>query len=260
MSALAPPLPAPPVGVHPSASVAESASLGAGVAIGPNVVIEAGARVGAHTILHAGVSIGQDSSIGDDGRLWNNVVVREGCHIGDRVVIQPNAVIGADGFGYYHHEGRHRHIPHTGRVIIGDDVEIGACSCVDRSKTGDTVIGSGTKIDNLVQVAHNVVIGENCLLCAQVGVAGSAVLGQYVVLGGHVGIRDNIVLHDGVMVGACSCVPQDVPAGTKVTGIPAVESRQFLREHATMRKLPALISQVRELAERVKSLEAAADD
>ncbi len=260
LATFAAPIPGPPVGVDAAAQVDPTAVLGAGVAIGPNVVIGADARIGDDSVLDAGVYIGPGVAIGGQCRLWPNVVVRERCVLGNRVTIHANSVIGADGFGYYFHEGRHERVPHLGGVVIGDDVEIGACACVDRSKTGNTVIGAGVKIDNLVQVAHNVVIGANSVLCAQVGVAGSAQLGDYVVLGGHVGVRDNIVLHDRVQVAACSCVPQDVEAGSKVAGLPAIEFRQYLRENASMRKLPGLVAQVRELLKRVEELEAAADD
>jgi UDP-3-O-[3-hydroxymyristoyl] glucosamine N-acyltransferase len=254
-----PPLPTPPPGVDPTAKVAPSASLGDGAALGPFVVVEDGAAVGPHTVLHAGVYVGPHARIGRDCRLWNNVVVRERCQLGDRVVIHPNCVIGSDGFGYYMRNGRHNRFPHLGRVVIGNDVEIGACSCVDRSKAGTTVIGAGTKIDNLVQVAHNVEIGENCVLCAQAGIAGSAKLGKWVVLGGQVGIRDNITLHDGVRVAACSCVPQDVSAGVNVAGVPAIEARQFLRVIAATHRSPELLAEMRELTKRIETLEAAAN-
>jgi len=260
LGAFAPPVPGPATGVAPTARVAPSAVLGNGVAVGEHVIVEADARIGDNTVLHAGVFIGPEAAVGCDCRLWNNVVVRERCEIGNRVIIHPNSVIGADGYGYEFYEGRHHRVPHVGRVTIGDDVEIGACSTVDRSKVGSTIIGSGTKIDNLVQVAHNVKVGENCLLCAQVGVAGSTTLGDGVVLGGQAGTRDNIVLHAGVMVAACSCVGQDVPAGIKVMGMPAVDSRRFLRESASMRRLPDLVSQLRDLASRVQELETAAND
>lgn len=255
-----PPVAAPPIGVHPSAVVDESVVLGEGVSVGPLVVLDAGVVVGGGTILHAGVHVGTGSTIGSECRLWDHVVVREACSLGDRVEIHASSVIGSDGFGYYVREGRHCKVPHTGGVVIGDDVEIGACTCVDRSKIGDTVIGAGTKIDNLVQVAHNVEIGANSLLCAQVGIAGSTRLGKYVVLGGQAGVRDNVVIADGVMVAASTSIAHDVPAGVKMAGTPAVESRQFLRESASLRKLPGLYGRIKELAKRVDALEAAADD
>lgn len=259
LAEFAPPIASPPVGVHPSAVVDASAALGEGVAVGPLVVIDAGASIGSGTILHAGVHIGAGCAVGSHCRLWNHVVVREGCRLGDRVEIHPGTVIGADGFGYYFRQGRQCKVPQTGGVVIGDDVEIGACSCIDRSKTGATVIGPGVKIDNLVQVAHNVEVGAHCLLCAQVGIAGSTRLGNYVVLGGQTGVRDNIAIGDGVMVAASSSLAHDVPAGSKIAGTPAVELQQFLRENASQRKLPGLFERLKKLTKRVDALEAAAD-
>jgi UDP-3-O-[3-hydroxymyristoyl] glucosamine N-acyltransferase len=260
LAMFAPPTPQPPPGVDPSARVAPDAELGSDVAVGPFVVVEAGAKIGPRTVLHSGVFVGADVAIGADCILWNNVVVRERCRIGDRTVIHPSTVIGADGFGYYMHEGRHQKVPHIGIVQIGDDVEIGANVCVDRSKVGATIIGHGVKIDNLVQIAHNAEIGAHSVICAQAGIAGSARLGHYVVLGGQVGIRDNIVLNDRVMVAACSCVPQDVPAGAKISGVPAVESRQFLRTNASLHRLPEMVAEFARLLKRVEKLEAATND
>ncbi len=260
LAAFAPELPGPAIGVHATAQVAETAVLGANVAVGENVVIAGDVRIGEGTVLYPGVAIGTGAAVGAGCRLWYNVVVRERCTIGDRVTIHSNTVIGSDGFGFQQRGGRHVRVPHIGAVRIGNDVEIGACCCVDRSKVGETVVGDGTKIDNLVQIAHNVVIGVNCLVCAQAGIAGSTRLGDYVVLGGQVGLRDNIVLQDGVVVAACSSVAHDVPAGTMVAGRPAVEGRRFKRENATVRKLPELVAQLRELIRRVERLETAADD
>ncbi|GMV96406.1 MAG: UDP-3-O-(3-hydroxymyristoyl)glucosamine N-acyltransferase [Phycisphaerae bacterium] len=255
----APPVPRPPVGIHPSAQVADSAQLGRNVAVGPNVVIGDQARIGEGSILHAGVFIGAQTTLGRNCELWPNVVVREGCALGDRVVIHPNSTIGADGFGYQFADGRHRKIPQIGTVRIEDDVEIGANSCIDRAKCGTTVIGRGTKIDNLVQVAHNVRIGPDCMIVAQTGIAGSARLGRLVVLGGQVGIRDHAVLNDGVQVAACSCVSKDVPAGATVIGVPAVEQEEWVRERAKVRRLPRMAEQLADLIKRVEQLEAAAD-
>jgi UDP-3-O-[3-hydroxymyristoyl] glucosamine N-acyltransferase len=179
--------------------------------------------------------------------------------LGDRVIVHPGAVIGADGFGYIYRRGAHHKYPHLGIVIVEDDVEIGACACIDRAKTGVTRVQRGAKIDNLAQVAHNVVIGADSILCAQVGVAGSTRLGRLVVLGGQAGIRDNITLGDNVMVAGCSCVPQDVPSGARIAGVPAVDARQYFRQHASLARLPDLITQMRDLARRIENLEAAAD-
>jgi len=260
LDAFAAPLPSPPVGVDETARIAPSARLGSGVAVGPFVVIADGAEIGDQTILYAGVHVGSHVKVGRHCRIWNHVVIRERCIIGDHVQIHPQTVIGADGFGYIYRDGAHRKMTHLGDVIIGDHVEIGAGCCIDRAKVGSTRIETGSKIDNLVQVAHNVTVGAHSILCAQAGVAGSAKLGNAVVLGGQVGIRDNIVLNDGVMVGACSCVPHDVPAGVRVAGVPALEARQFLRINAAYKRLPELVERVRELSSRIEKLEASADD
>jgi UDP-3-O-[3-hydroxymyristoyl] glucosamine N-acyltransferase len=188
------------------------------------------------------------------------VVLRERCTLGDRVVVHPNTTIGADGFGYQFFDGKHNKIPQIGTVIIEDDVEIGANSTIDRAKFGATRIGRGTKIDNLVQIAHNVQIGPHCVIVAQCGIAGSARLGTGVVLGGQVGVRDHAVLHDGVQSAACACISKDVPAGTTVIGSPALEQEQWIRERGRLRRLARVADQLQGLIERVERLEAAADD
>jgi len=256
----APPVPRPATGVHPTAQVAATVRMGRDVAIGPGVVIGEQTTIGDHTVLHAHVFVGQEVAIGRECELWPGVVVRERCVLGDRVIVHPNTTIGADGFGYEFVDGRHMKIPQTGRVEIEDDVEIGANCAVDRAKFGATRIGRGTKIDNLVQIAHNVQIGAGCLIVAQCGIAGSTRLGQGVVLGGKVGVKDHVVLHDGVQAAACACISKDVPAGTKVFGIPAVEHHQWLRERAKLRRLPVVVEQLEALSKRVEQLEAAADD
>lgn len=255
----APPVPRPATGVHPTAVVADSAALGAQVAIGPYVVIGERAVIDDRTVLHAGVHVGDDCRIGSDCRIWDHVVIRERCEVGNRVILHPHVVIGSDGFGYFFAEGRHNKIPHGGRVVVGDDVEIGSGSTLDRSKVGETVVGAGTKIDNLVQIGHNVRIGAHCILIAHCGIGGSAVLGNGVILGGHVGIRDNIALGDGVTVAACSCVGRDIPSGQAVGGISAYDHQTYKRVLALTPKLPDIVRQVKDLAKRVESLEAATD-
>lgn len=256
----APPVPRPAVGVHPSSYVSPSVTLGREAAIGPYCVISDGARIGDRTVVHAHVFVGQDVTIGSDCELWPGVVIRERCMLGHRVIIHPNTTVGADGFGYQFLEGRHQKIPQIGTVEIEDDVEIGANCAVDRAKFGATRIGRGTKIDNLVQVAHNVQIGPNCIIVAQCGIAGSARLGQGVVLGGQVGVKDHAVLHDGAQAAACAAISKDVPAGSRVIGQPAIPYEQFVRERGSVRRLPQMAEQLQKLLERVERLEATADD
>lgn len=256
----APPIPRPAVGVHPTACVAETAELGRDVAVGPNVVIGENAKVGDGAVLHAGVFIGDETAIGQACELWPGVVVRERCTLGNQVVIHPNTVIGADGFGYQFVDGRHAKIPQIGTVEIGDEVEIGANCCVDRAKFGTTRIGAGTKIDNLVQVAHNVQIGPTCVVVAQSGMGGSARLGRGVVIGGQTAIRDNVALGDGVQVGARSGVSKDISPGARVLGVPAVDIQQCQRERAKIRRLPEMAEQLKDLIKRVDRLETSADD
>ena len=184
---LAPPLEKVALGIHPTAIVSPDA-VAEGAAIGANVFVGAGTLIGAGTQLHPGVYVGSQATIGRDCVLWANVVVRERVTIGDRVIIHPNSTIGADGFGYLQRDGEHRKIPQIGTVIIEDDVEIGANSAVDRARSGVTRVGRGTKIDNLVQIAHNVDIGENCIVTGRCGIAGSSTLGHHVFLGGQASI------------------------------------------------------------------------
>jgi UDP-3-O-[3-hydroxymyristoyl] glucosamine N-acyltransferase len=250
----APPIPRPPVGRHPSAVVAPSASIGAGARIGPHVFVGDDCRIGRNVTLHAGAYIGALVEIGDDCELFPNSVVRERVTIGSRVTINAGSVIGTDGFGYRWDGRRHAKVPQIGTIVIGDDVEIGSCVCIDRAKFAATVIGPGTKIDNLVQVAHNVRTGPHCIIVAQVGIAGSAELGAGVVLGGQVALRDHIKVGDGAMAAATSAIAEDVPAGETVMGTPALPRRQALREQAALRKLPELRVQVQKLAEEVERL------
>jgi len=249
----------PKPGIHPSATVAPDAQLGPDVAIGPGCVIGTKAKLGQGTVLCANVSIGAAAVIGGDCLLAEGVVVQAGCLLGDRVRIGPNSVIGSEGFGYYFADGAHHRIPHIGNVVIEDDVEIGACTCVDRAKFGSTRIGAGTKIDNLVQIAHNVQIGRGCILAGQAGLAGSVRLGNGVVVMGHAGIRDHVTLGDGVQCAAFAAIASDVPAGQVVAGIPAQPAREALRIFQAWNKLPELIKTVRTLETRLKALESAKD-
>jgi len=249
----------PAVGVASTAVVANDAQVPADVRIGPGVVVGPRAKIGQRCVLCANVCLGADVEIGDDTVLCEGVVVRWGCCLGSRVRIGPNTVIGYDGFGYYHADGVHQKVSHIGIVVIEDDVEIGACSCVDRAKFGSTRIAAGTKIDNLVQIAHNVQIGRGALLAAQCGVAGSAKLGQYVVLGGNVGIRDNISIGSGVTCAAYTAVANDVPDGQTLFGIPAIPAREKFRQISLTARLPELFKRIRELEEKLKALESPKD-
>ncbi len=250
-------LPAP--GVDGSACVGENVLLGQGVSIGPHVIIEDNVKIGPETLIAGGCKIGANTEIGASCRLDGNVVVYDGCRLGDRVVVQANTTIGSIGFGYVPIDGVPKLIPHNGGVVIENDVEIGANCCVDRAKFGNTIIGAGTKIDNLVQVAHNVVIGKCCLIAAQVGVAGSCRLGDGVVLAGQVGLADNIEIGSGTMVGAQAGVMSTVEPGQKLAWSPALDVREAARVVAHVLRLPKLAQQVKRLTGRVEQLEATED-
>ena len=250
----------PPVGISPSATISSDATIGENVAIGPGVCVGPHAAIGRASVLCANVSVGAEVVVGDNTVLFEGVVVRRGCRIGRNVRIGPNSVIGFDGFGYYFSDGKHHRVPHIGVVEIEDEVELGACTCVDRAKFGATRIGAGTKIDNLVQIAHNVQVGENCLMASGVGVSGSAKLGAYVVLAGGVGIRDNITLGQGVQCAAMSGVANDIPPGLVVAGVPAAPAREAFRQIQALTKLPELLKRVRELEARLHAIESAKND
>ena len=250
----APPIPRPPAGRAHSAFVAPSASVPADARVGHNVYIGDDVRIGKNSVFHPGVYIGADVTIGDDCEFFPGVVVRERITIGNRVIIHAGAVLGSDGFGYRWDGKQHAKIPHVGVVIVEDDVEIGSCVCIDRAKFSVTKIGRGTKIDNLVQVAHNVTTGPHCVITGQVGLAGSVKLGAGVVLGGQCAVRDHITMGDGSAVAACSGVAEDVDPKTIVSGLPALPHRQTLREQAALRRLPDLVVQVRKLQEELEQL------
>jgi len=250
----------PPAGVHPSAVVAPDAEIAPDAAIGPGVVIGAKTRIGAASVLAANVTVRNGVAIGAEVLVAEGAFIGADTVIGDRVRIGPNAVIGWDGFGYFLAGGVHHRIPHVGNVVLDDDVEIGACCCIDRAKFDSTRIAEGTKIDNLVQIAHNVQIGKGCLLAGQCGIAGSAKLGSYVVLGGNSGIRDNITLGDKVLCSAFAPVAQNVPDGVAMMGLPARPAGEQMRIFHSQAKLPDLLKRVKKLESRIESLERPADD
>jgi UDP-3-O-[3-hydroxymyristoyl] glucosamine N-acyltransferase len=249
----------PPPGVDPQAKVDPEARLGPDVAIGPFSYVGPGAQIGGGSIIHPHVFIGAYVEIGPQSEIFPNVTIRERIKIGARVIIHAGSVLGTDGFGYRWDGTKHAKIPQIGTVIIEDDVEIGSCVCIDRAKFSATRVGRGTKIDNLVQIAHNVSIGPHCILVGQAGLAGSATLGSGVVLGGQAAVRDHVTLGEGAMVAACGAVADNVPPHTVVSGMPALPHRQTLREQAALRRLPDLVVQVRKLQDDMKDCKGPAD-
>jgi len=241
----------PPPGVHPTAVVGPDVELGADVSVGPHVVLGRGARVGARTRLLAGACLGEHARIGADGVLHEHVVIGSRCVLGDRVIVHVGAVIGSDGFGFRQDkQGRHTRIPQKGLVLIGDDVEIGANTTIDRARFTATRIGNGCKLDDLVHIAHNVELGEHCAFAAQVGVAGSTVFGAHVLVGGHSGFANGLLVGARANIGGFTGVTRDVEPGSVMFGFPAAPHRVWARDLLNVRRLG-------ELAARVKALETA---
>ena len=255
-----PPAPRPEPAVHPTAVVASSAVVGPGAWIGAHVVVGERVRIGRDATLHPNVTIYPDAEIGDGFTAHAGVVVRERVRIGDRVVLHAGAVIGSEGFGHLPLPDRIRRIPHVGTVVIEDDVDIGANTTVDRAPLAATVIARGTKIDNLVMVAHGCRIGPECLIAAQVGLAGSTTLGRRVMVGGQVGFAGHLTVGDGAQVAAQSGVAGDVPAGSVYGGYPATDVRVWRRVSGAVARLPALLRRVRRLERQVGGADGADDD
>ncbi len=235
-----------PVGpfVHPSAVIDPSATIGVDVYVGPLVVVGADAVIGARTVLAAGVVIGAGARVGADGLLHPRAYVADRCVLGDRVILGPQAVIGSDGFGWAFLEGALHKIPQVGIVVLGDDVEIGANTCLDRAQTGVTSVGAGTKIDNLCQIGHNCRIGSHTAIAAQVGLAGTTTLGDYVQVGGQAGFGGHLTVGTGAKIGGGAEVWGDVAAGATVSGSPARNHRENVRLQAYIRRLPKLFDRV----------------
>ncbi len=248
----------PPAGIDPRASVSPSARLGSGVAVLALSFIGENASIGERSVIYPGTYIGPRVSIGRDCVIHPNVSVREGVRIGDRVTIHSGTVIGSDGFGYVFEKGVHCKIPQVGGVEIGDDVEIGANVTIDRATLGATVIGAGTKIDNLVQIAHNVRIGEKVIIVAQVGIAGSSSVGDLSMIGGQAAIADHTTLEPGTMLVAQSGVTGHIEKGV-YAGSPAIPHKTWLRAQALFGKLPEMQRRLRELEEKIKQLETGSD-
>jgi len=257
---LAPPPPVPELGVHPTAVVDPTATLGAAVRIGPHVVVQGGAVIGDRTVLMAGTFIGAAACLGPDCFLWPHVTVRDRCTVGARVILHPGVVIGADGFGYQFVRDHHEKIPHIGTVIIGDDCELGANTTVDRGKFSATTIGAGTKLDNLVQIGHNVRLGKHCVLVSHTAIGGSSRTGDYLVMGGASVISDHVVLGHRVQIAGMAAVVSNFPDGSGLVGQPARPGREFFSEMRAAHQVPRLIQSVRELEERISQIERATKD
>jgi len=244
-------------GVHPTAvigrevEIADDASVGALCFLGDRV------RIGKAAVIYPMVYLGDDVTVAAETTIYPNVTVARNVEIGARTIIHSGAVIGADGFGFTRVDGRHHKIPQIGRVLIGDDVEIGAGVCIDRATTGTTIVGSGTKIDNLVQIAHNCKIGRDCIIVAQAGLAGSATLGDRVILAARAAVSDHVTVgEDSVIMGYGAAI-SDVPPGSQVSGFPARPHHEVMRAQAAAARLPEIIASVRSLQRRVEALEAA---
>ncbi|CDE85576.1 uDP-3-O-acylglucosamine N-acyltransferase [Coraliomargarita sp. CAG:312] len=240
--------PAPKPSVHPTASVDESAKIGKGVFIGANVIVCEGAEIGDGVVLQGNNYVGRFAKIGENSFIMPNAVIMDYCELGKRVKLQPGCVIGSDGYGYVPVNGQHVKVPQVGKVVLEDDVEVGANTTIDRARFDKTLVGAGTKIDNLVQVAHNVEIGKCALLVSQVGISGSTHIGNYVVLGGQTGVAGHLKIGDGAMIGGQSGVNGDIPPKSYMRGTPP---RPYMRAH----KIEIFIGHLPELYDRVKDIE-----
>ncbi len=249
----------PEPGVAAGARLHETAVIGKKVSIGVGAVIEEDAQIGDRAVIYPGVYIGRNVEIGEESVIYPNVTVMERCTLGARVIIHSGTVIGSDGFGYAKEAEQYYKIPQTGTVRIADDVEIGACVTVDRAMLGETVIGRGTKIDNLVQVAHNVVVGEDTVIVAQVGIAGSSAVGSRVQLGGQVGIVGHVRVGDDILIGARGVVTNNLTRPGAYSGFPAINHGDWLRAQTISQKLPELRKKVRELERKIIELEKSLD-
>ncbi len=244
-----------PQGIHPTAVIATGAKLAPGVAIGAYTIIEDGAVIGRGSVIFAHCYVGHNSQLGEDCLIYPQVVLREKISLGNRVIIHCGTVIGSDGFGYVPIDGKHMKIPQTGTVVIEDDVEIGANVTIDRARFDKTVIGEGTKIDNLVQIAHNVTIGKHCLIVSQSGVAGSTKLGNYVILAAQSGLVGHIEIGDGAIVGAQTGVSHSIKAGEQVFGSPAQPIKKAFRNNAHIQRLDKYVETIKDLKKRIEELE-----
>ncbi|MBC8412654.1 MAG: UDP-3-O-(3-hydroxymyristoyl)glucosamine N-acyltransferase [Nitrospira sp.] len=248
-----------PSGISNAATLGNNTKFGSDVTIMPNVWIGDGVIIGRRTVLYPGTYIGRGTIIGEDSVIHPNVTIRNGVIIGNRVSIHPGSVIGSDGFGYVYENNAHYKIPQVGGVIIEDDVEIGANVTIDRATLGNTVIGSGSKIDNLTQIAHNVNIGKNCIIVSQVGISGSVDIGDGAVLAGQVGVRDHVKIGPGSMIAAQSGVGGNVPGGQIYSGSPAIPHKQWLKSQGIFTRLPDYIKRLIDTEKKLNRKENAND-
>lgn len=242
------------VGVSPRSTISDSAKIGADCHIHDFVTVADGAKVGDGCIIYPGVHVGKDVQVGNDCIIYPNVVIYNNCRIGNRVIINANSTIGEDGFGYASHKGVHHKIPQIGNVIIEDDVEIGACCGVERGTLGDTVIGQGSKLGDLVAIGHGAKVGAHCLLVAQVGIAGSTTLGHHCMVGGQVGIVGHISIGNNVTIAAQAGVINNVPDGKVILGAPAIEANQGKRAYSMIQYLPEMRQSIRDLQSRIERI------
>ena len=241
-------VPTPEPGIHPSAIIDPSANIDPSAHIGPNCIVGANATIAKDVVLDSNVRVEHGASVGEGTYLHHSVVIGWGCVIGCRCCLFGGAVIGADGFGFHSDKTGHSRLAQIGKVVIEDDVEVGANSCIDRARFSETRIGEGTKIDNLVQIGHNVIVGKHCIICACIGISGSTELGNFVVLAGQVGLAGHLKVGDGVTATGQTGITKDVPPGTVLSGTPARPHREELRKQVLLKKLP-------EFADRLKALE-----
>lgn len=236
--------------VHPTAAVDQTADIGERVYIGANAVVGARSRIGSDTVIEGAAYVGEDVSVGSGALISPHARILDGCVAGDRVILHPGATVGSEGFGYVFVDGKYEHIPQVGNVVLEDDVEIGANACVDRAQTGTTRIGAGTKIDNLVQVGHNVEIGKSTAIAAQTGLSGSTIIGDFVQIAGQVGTRGHMTIGSRSIIAGQSGVWGDVPDGSFVSGNPARPHKEELRREVMVRNLPKLVARVDALEKR----------
>jgi UDP-3-O-[3-hydroxymyristoyl] glucosamine N-acyltransferase len=245
----------PEPGGHPSAVMAGDVVLGDGASIGPLASVGAGSAIGERTAIGPGCVLGRGVIVGADCVIHPRVVIEDGCRVGDRCIIHPGTVIGSDGFGFATVDGVHHKVPQVGIVVVEDDVEIGANVCIDRAALGETRIGRGTKVDNLVQIAHNVQIGEHCLVVAQVGISGSCRIGHHTIFAGQSGCSGHLEIGNGVVLSARAVAIKDVPDGVTLSGYPARPHREWLKTQANVQRLDGLREKVKQLEERLAELE-----